>query len=80
MRAALLLSLLCVICGVAAAFGYPAVYAAGEPTFGLKGLTFALAMALVAPSAVPCMAKIRKSCSWRQKRILPSPTRGQGEA
>jgi len=52
MRAALLLSVLLSICGVAAALGYPAVYFAGEPVLGIKGLVLALAIAALCPAGV----------------------------
>ena len=52
MRAALLLALLFVIGGVAAALGYPAVRFAGTPVAGIKGLVLAVAMAAILPAAV----------------------------
>ena len=52
MRVALLFSALFTICGVAAALGYPAVYIAGEPVVGIKGLAFAAAIAVLCPAGV----------------------------
>jgi hypothetical protein len=59
MRAAWLLSLMIVICGVAAARGIPAVYVAGRPVFGLSGLLIALAGAALPPLAVIGFKKLR---------------------
>ena len=52
MRAALLLSLMVMICGMAAAFGYPAVWISGAPVLGLRGLVAAALMATAFPLAV----------------------------
>jgi hypothetical protein len=52
MRAALLLSVVCVICGLAALFGIPAVYASAKPLFGVVGLVTSLAFAAIPPLVV----------------------------
>ena len=52
MRAAVLLSILCLICGLAALFGVHAVYVGGQAMVGLKGLVVAMAGAVVPPALV----------------------------
>jgi len=52
MRVALLLSVMCVVCGLAALFGVPAVYVRGEPLFGALGLATSLVFAMVPPLVV----------------------------
>jgi hypothetical protein len=52
MRAAVLLSGLFLIGGVAAFFGIPAVQVAGQPVTGIAGLVTSLAFAAVPPVAV----------------------------
>jgi 4-amino-4-deoxy-L-arabinose transferase-like glycosyltransferase len=52
MRAALLLSVMCVICGLAALFGIPAVYVAAKPLFGVVGLAASLVFAVIPPLVV----------------------------
>jgi len=52
MRAAVLLSGLFLICGVAALFGILAVQVEGEPVAGAKGFVIALVAALVPPLVV----------------------------
>ncbi len=59
MRAAWLLSLMIVICGVAAALGLPAVYVAGRPIFGFSGLLIALVGAALPPLVVIGFKKLR---------------------
>ncbi len=49
MRAAVLLSGLFLICGVAAFFGIPAVYVDHQPAVGSSGLYIALVAAAVPP-------------------------------
>jgi hypothetical protein len=58
MRAAALLSLLVLICGVAAALGYPAVRINGTPVVGLWGLAVAIPVAAAFPSAVFAWRKL----------------------
>jgi hypothetical protein len=52
MRAALLLSVICVICGLAALFGIPAIYVNAKPLFGVAGLATALLFATIPPLVV----------------------------
>jgi 4-amino-4-deoxy-L-arabinose transferase-like glycosyltransferase len=52
MRAAILLSVMFTICGLAALFGVPAVYVMHRPIFGLAGLASALVMAVLPPLVV----------------------------
>jgi hypothetical protein len=52
MRAAVLLSCLILICGVAALFGVPAVWVGGRPIVGIAGLVTALLTAAVPPVVV----------------------------
>ena len=52
MRAALLLSALIIICGVAALCGVPSVYLRGLPIFGIAGFATALLSAAIPPIAV----------------------------
>jgi hypothetical protein len=52
MRAAVLLSGLCLICGVAALFGVPAVWVGGRPIAGIAGFLIALLVAAVPPVVV----------------------------
>jgi hypothetical protein len=52
MRAALLLSLMAVICGIAAAFGIPAIYVNARPIFGIAGLAASLVLAAIPPMVV----------------------------
>jgi hypothetical protein len=67
MRAAVLLSVLIGICALAAGFGIPAVYVAGQPVLGLKGLAIGLFGAAIPPAAV---------LAWRS--ILSSRSRNRG--
>lgn len=59
MRAALLFSVLCLIGGLAALFGVPAVYFGGKPVFGVLGLATALAFAAVPPLGVLGWRRLR---------------------
>jgi hypothetical protein len=52
MRAAVLLSGLILVCGVAALFGVPAVFAGSHVVVGIRGLVVALAGAAVPPVVV----------------------------
>lgn len=52
MRAAVLLSVLCVICGLAALFGIPAVYVFRTPVLGVAGFATSLVWAAIPPLAV----------------------------
>jgi hypothetical protein len=52
MRAAVLLSVVAIMCGIAAAFGYPAVWVNGAPVVGLRGLMASIPIAAVFPLAV----------------------------
>jgi hypothetical protein len=52
MRAALMLSVLCIICGLAALFGVPAVYVGGKPVLGVLGFAASLVGAAVPPIGV----------------------------
>jgi len=52
MRVALLLSLLFLICGLAAFFGVPAVNFNGRPITGLVGLLIGLLIAAIPPVVV----------------------------
>lgn len=60
MRAACLLSVACIICGVAAALGYPAVYVAGRAVFGLSGFVIALVYASLPPLVVLGVRRLRQ--------------------
>ena len=57
MRAALLLSVMSIICGVAAFFGKPAIYVNYKPVLGVAGLATSLLFA-----AVPTLAVL----GWRR--------------
>ena len=59
MRAALLLSLLFLICGAAAFVGVPSVYVGGQSVTGLAGFAAALIMAAVPPVVVFGWRKLR---------------------
>jgi hypothetical protein len=52
MRAAVLLSGLFIICGMAALFGVPAVYVSGRPILGVLGFVTALTSAVVPPLVI----------------------------
>ena len=52
MRAAVLLSSLFLICGVAAFFGVPAVHIDGQPVLGVGGFLIALVSAAIPPIVV----------------------------
>ena len=60
MRAALLLSLLCLICGVAATFGIQAIWIRGQPVVGLTGLGIGLLSAAISPLIVLGWRMIKK--------------------
>jgi len=62
MRAAWLLSVLFIICGILAWLGYPAVYVGGEPVTGSKGLFLALIAAFFPPLVVLAIRKFRRWC------------------
>jgi hypothetical protein len=64
MRAALLLSLMSLICGVAALFGIPAIWVGGRPIAGIAGLLTALLFAAVPPLVV---------LGWREGQRLRAP-------
>lgn len=59
MRAALLLSLLCLICVVAAAFGRQAVWIDGKPVVGFSGFVIGLLIAPVPPLLVVVWRKFK---------------------
>ena len=52
MRAAVLLSVMCVICGLAALFGIPAVYVASKPVAGIAGFATSIVFAAIPPIVV----------------------------
>jgi hypothetical protein len=52
MRAALLLSIMCVICGLAALFGIPAVYVTSKPVLGVAGFATSIVYAAILPIVV----------------------------
>jgi hypothetical protein len=52
MRAAVFLSVLCVICGLAALFGIPAVYVSSKPVLGVAGLGTSIVFAAIPPIVV----------------------------
>ena len=52
MRAAILLSIAFIICGIAALFGVPAIYAFYKPVLGVLGLATSLVYAAVPPLVV----------------------------
>jgi|1185.fasta_scaffold742026_1 hypothetical protein len=52
MRAALLLSVMSVICGLAALFGIPAIYVNAKPLFGIVGLGTSILFAAIPPLVV----------------------------
>ena len=58
MRAALLLSGLFLICGVAAYFGIPAVLVDGQAIVGVRALVASLIFAVVPPVAVLAWRKV----------------------
>jgi hypothetical protein len=58
MRAALLLSALILICGVAVLFGVPSVQIRGQPLFGIAGLAIAMIGATFPPAAVFAWRKL----------------------
>ena len=62
MRAAILLSIACIICGIAALFGVPAIYGFYKPVLGVLGLATSLVYAAVPPLIVLAWRK-RKSAS-----------------
>lgn len=68
MRAAILLSVLVLICGVAALFGYPTVAVNGDPVMGLPALLISVLLAAVFPGAV---------FVWR--KLLSTGSSGLGE-
>jgi len=59
MRAALMLSGLFVICGVAALFGVPAIYVNYKPVFGGLGFVASLVYAAVPPLLVLGWRKVK---------------------
>jgi hypothetical protein len=52
MRAALLLSVMSIICGLAALFGMPAVYFNAKPVVGVAGLATSVVFAAIPPLVV----------------------------
>ena len=60
MRAAYLLSVMFIIGGIAALFGYNGVYVANRPVTGLSGFLSALAMAAVPPLVVLGFRRMRR--------------------
>lgn len=60
MRAAYLLSLMCVICGVGAVMGYSVVYLAGRPITGVSGLLLSLVYACLPPLVVLGVRRFRR--------------------
>jgi hypothetical protein len=69
MRAALLLSFMCIICGLAAFVGIPAVYVNAKPVFGVAGLATSLVFAVVPPLVVLGWRK-----NSRKQKTLPTQT------
>ena len=63
MRAALLLSVLALVCGVAALFGYPTVSLNSTPAVGLPALLMSMALAAVFPATVLAWRKFFSSKS-----------------
>jgi hypothetical protein len=63
MRAAILLSILVLICGVAALFGYPTVSVNGDPVIGLPALLMSVLLAAAFPGAVFVWRKLFSSGS-----------------
>jgi hypothetical protein len=59
MRAAVLLSLLILICGAAALVGVPSVYVGGRPVSGFAGLVTTVLSAAVPPVLVFGWRKLR---------------------
>jgi hypothetical protein len=59
MRAALLLSVLCIVCGLAALVGVPAVYVGGKPVLGVLGFAASLVGAAVPPVWVLSWRKLK---------------------
>jgi hypothetical protein len=43
---------MCVVCGIAALFGIPAVYVSAKPLFGVVGLVTSLGFAAIPPLVV----------------------------
>jgi hypothetical protein len=52
MLAAVLLSSMCVICGLAALFGVPAVYVSSKPVVGVAGFATSIVFAAIPPAVV----------------------------
>jgi hypothetical protein len=71
MQAALLLSVMCIICGLAALFGIPAVYVNAKPVFGVSGLAASLVFAAIPPLLVLGWRK----CSRKQETPARSNVR-----
>ena len=49
-----------ILCGIAAALGYPAVHVAGRPVTGVSGLLIAFVGATVPPLAVLTVRRLRQ--------------------
>ena len=67
MRAAVLLSVLIGICAVAAGFGLPAIYVAGQPVLGFTGFAIGFVGAALPPIAVLVWRNIKASRLSRQR-------------
>ena len=65
MRAALLLSVAFVICGIAALIGVPAIYAFHKPVLGVFGLAASLVYAAIPPLVVLSWRKIKSRSMGR---------------
>jgi hypothetical protein len=66
LRAAILLSLFFVICGVAAALGFPTVTVDSEAVTGARGLAIGLTLAVLPPLIVRMVKRFRKRGSLSQ--------------
>ena len=68
MRAAVLLSVLVLICGVAALFGYPTMAVNGDPVVGLPALLASAVLAAVFPGTVFVWRKLFRGSSNRLRQ------------
>jgi hypothetical protein len=73
MRAALLLSVMFVIGGLASLFGVPAIYVAAKPVFGVAGFATSLVFAAIPPLLVLGWRKYsRKATAALPQTDVPS--------
>ena len=70
MRAAVLLSVVFIICGIAALSGIPAIYVGNKPVLGVLGFATSLVFAAVPPLVV---------LGWRKMKRKPMGTGTTGD-